>query len=243
MKKTLLAFFFAIAFCGMANAQYYYYRNSAPWDGDKAYSLNIGSNIPINVFDDVAKNATSFKYHLPLAASFRYFGEKSITENLSWGYQYEVSWLKYGAEMAKPSSTAGQSQFSSLDKWDLLLDARLTLGYYFTDNFELVGGVGIGYCLIYGYNTLKYETNDLTGVEVPNSRKTDNGIMYLTFDPNIDAYLAANYYLNDNVFLTLTLRDRISIPLSSVIGSEESGDKPLSQYGIALFGIGYKIIR
>jgi len=242
MKKSIITLILAFAFCGITNAQYYYY-SSRPWDGDKSYSLNIGSVVPINFYGNALETATSYSYHFPMAASFRYFGEKAINERLSWGYQFEVSWLKYGVDFEKPSETAGQTLHGSFDKWDLPIDVRFTLGYYFTDNFELVAGVGFGYCLFNGIKSTSYETNTATGAEIANSQEVNEvPLNYLTFDPNVDAFLAGYYYLNENVFLSLSLRDRIGIPIESFLG-EETSSNGLKQYGIALFGIGYKFIR
>lgn len=235
MKKTLLLLVAALTIATTVSAQYIHYNYYTPWDGNKAYSLNVGTNLDMN--DSTFGFSTK---HIPLAASFRYDGEKDINESLSWGYQAEVSYLRHGSDYSvRYDIDPTQTVIGSKDNWNLQLDLRLTLGYYFTDNFELAAGVGVYYDLIKGANGEKYRTDNLTGLEVPGSREQIKNIDIFSTDMGASFYLGANYFLNEELFLTLSLRDLIGTDFFELVDGTSSFDNRF----IALIGIGYKALR
>ena len=237
MKRTLLLLVAALSLGATASAQYYHY-SYAPWTGNKAYSLNVGTTL------DMKDSTLGFSTkHIPLAASIRFDGEKDVTESFSWGYQAEVSYLRHGYDFTRPYDgygTVNQTLVGSRDDWNLQVDLRLLFAYYFTDNFELSFGAGVYYDLIKGRNVSQYRIDRLTGVEIPDSHENDNGIDLFSSNIGVSLYLGANYYLSEEFFLSLSLRDQIGVDFFKSFDEDSAAPE---NRACVMVGVGYKIIR
>lgn len=231
MKKSLLTLVALLTLGTAVSAQFYHYSYT-PWNGSSAYSLNVGTHLDMN--DSGFGFSTK---HLPLAASLRHDAEKDINENFSWGYQAEVSYFRYGYDYEELYDTySGQTVIGSRDVWDFQLDVRLMLGYYFTDNFELAAGAGLYYDVIRGHIDNSYRIDNVTGAEVPDSRHTGKHMDPFSSNMGFSFFLGANYYLNDDLFLTLSLRDQIGIDFF-----ELDEDVTSKNTAVVLLGIGFKL--
>ena len=231
MKKTLFLLLAALMLGLSASAQYYYYR---PWDGNKAYSLNVGANF------NIPPDSSDASMHMPLAVSIRYDGEKDINEHFAWGFQGEVTYLKSGATAETPLA-GGQTLVAIRDGWSIRFDGRLTLGYYFNENIELVGGLGFFYDILAGNTTKTYKINTSTREVIDGTEETSGNPLDL-FSKNlgVGVYLGCNYFFNENLFATLSVRDQTGFDFFK---SFDDGETKMNNTAFVMLGIGYKFIQ
>ena len=242
MKKS--AFFIlaliAVALPGNAQIYHYYRTGGAPWDGNKSYILNVGTDFSITS-RNFGENTSGITSNPGLALSFRYEGDKNINERFTWGYQTEVSYLAQNFKYNKIDTYSGNTKHSDLRWWDLEVDLRLSLAYWIGDNIELQAAAGIYISPYFGISGESYETTT-AGAEVAGSRKKEEGKSF-NFGTGISTMLQAKYFFNENFFLSLNLHDNIGVSLFGkdfAIGGNSSQG---GQRGVVLFGIGYKFIR
>lgn len=247
MKKTFLLL--AVLFlCGVANAQYYYY-NTAPWDGNKSYSLHVGTD-----FDIVPRNfgeLTSDLVSTPgLAAAFRYEGDKNINEHLSWGYQVELNYLaqNYSYNKAKTefinNIETAVVEHNKFNWWDGEIDLRFSFSYWPTENIEIQAAAGIFLSPVFGIKGETYQTLAGTELEVPDSRKDVKLPAFFNFGTGISTLLQCKYFFSEDFFVSLSARDNIGLNL---FGNGLFGDGDYfaagGQRGIVMLGVGYKILK
>ena len=245
MKKTFILLA-AMLLCGIANAQYYYY-NTAPWDGNKSYSLNAGTDFSI-VPRNFGESSHDITVSPGIAASLRYEGDKNINERLSWGYQVEASYLSLGygyqSDIGATTTEPAMTQISNVNWWDGQLDIRLSFSYWFNDNIELQAAAGVYSGIIYGISGEKYKVLKGTETEVPESRETlKGGMSFFNFDMGISTLLQCKYFFNENFFVSLSLRDNIGVNFfnDEDLTGEYNGNN--GQRGIVMLGVGFKIIK
>ena len=251
MKKAFILLA-AVILCGVANAQYYYYTNAAPWDGNKAYSINVGTDFSITPrnFGELTTDLVSTP---GLAASFRYEGDKNISEKLSWGYQVELSYLSQNFSYNKtqteyPTSSSTQAvdvtEYATLKWWDGQLDLRLSFSYWLNDNIELQAAAGIFYGVVYGVSGETYKEITATHTEIPGTRDTVNvPANIFSFDMGVSTLLQCKYFFNENFFVSLSARDNIGL---NFFGDDFEGTGLSSkggQRGVIMAGVGYKFIK
>lgn len=245
MKKTLLILA-TLFLCGAANAQYYYY-NTAPWDGNKSYSLNVGTDFSITPRD--FGELTSDLVSTPgLAASFRYEGDKNINEHLSWGYQFELNYLaqNFTYDKSTTESIGGATvpviQHNNFNWWDGEVDVRFSFSYWPTESIEIQAAAGIFLSPIFGINGEQYETLPGSTVEVAGSREEVKVPVFFNFGSGVSTMLQCKYFFTENFFASLSLRDNISVSLFGSDFSEEFASNG-GQRGIVMLGVGYKFIK
>ena len=250
MKKAFILLA-AIILCGAVHAQYYYYTNTAPWDGNKAYSLNVGTDfslVPRN-FGELTQDLKSTP---GLAASFRYEGDKNISERLSWGYQIELSYLsqnytynKTENQWVEPLNTSQTvTQYADLDWWDGQVDIRLSFSYWINDNIELQLAAGIFYGVVYGISGETYQAIANTDTEIPGTRETVKiPANIFSFDMGVSTLLQCKYFFNENFFVSLSARDNIGLNFFGDSFSDEAFGSNGGQRGIVMLGVGYKFIK
>lgn len=250
MKKTTIILFALLVMGGVANAQYYYY-NTRPWDGNKSYSLHIGTDFSITP-RNFGETTTDLVAMPGLAASFRYEGDKSINERLSWGYQVEVNYLaenfSYNQATTRTigNATVPVVKHNKFNWWDGEVDFRLSLAYWIGDNIELQAAAGIFVTPIFGLNGETYETLASSDVEVADSRKeTKVPLMFnFNFNTGISTMIQAKYFFNENFYVSLSARDNIGLNLFG--GALSEGNDYANQggqRGIVMLGVGYKFIK
>lgn len=240
MKKSAFLFLALIAVALPGNAQiYHYYRTGgAPWNGNKSYILNVGTDFSITP-RNFGENSNNISSTPGLALSFRYEGDKNINERFTWGHQFEVSYLKQGFKYEETTYN-GTLKHEDLTWWDLQVDLRLSLAYWINDNIELQLAAGVYLGPFFGYSGEHYETN-AAGDEIANSRQS-NKVSSFSFATGVSTMLQAKYFFNENFFLSLNLHDDIALKLFS----EDFSNHIVSeggQRGVILFGIGYKFIH
>ena len=251
MKKSFLFLMAFVAVCTIAPAQYYYYTNAAPWDGDKAYSLNVGGDFSLTP-RNFGDNVTNLRNTPGLAASLRYEGSKNFNESLSWGYQIEGSYLSQGfsfqqnKDIYSSSTPIPTTQFTNINWWDGQIDMRLSLSYWINDQIELQLAAGIYFGLLYGIKGEHYSNYAGTNLEVPNSREEVNvPLSIFSFDMGVSTLFQAKYFFNENFFVSLSVRDNIGLDIfkEASFGSDNSIFGRGGQRGIAMVGVGYKFIK
>lgn len=201
MKKAIIALVAAIALCGAASAQYYSYGfiNS----GEKSYSIGIGTVMPVTPYlmDEEHTVYNSQTPHFPaMAAVLRGAREFHANEVFSWGYQYELNWMKYGADYNK--TVFDENFVGTLERWDLRFEIRLTFGFYLSDNLEILFGIGGGEAFVNGY-TDNYTVTSVSGASTEQS--IDEPIDFGGYTAG-SVLLAVNCRLNDNLFTFINLR-------------------------------------
>lgn len=245
MKKVffLLA---AVILCGVANAQYYYYSYT-PWDGNKAYSLNVGTDFSI-VPRNFGEASHDISVSPGIAASFRYEGDKNISEKLSWGYQVEASYLSLGygyqTDIEATTTEPAMTQIANVNWWDGQLDLRLSFSYWLNDNIELQLAAGVYSGIVYGISGEKYKVLKGTETEVAESRETlKGGVNIFDFDMGVSTLLQCKYFFNENFFVSMSLRDNIGVNFfgDDDLMGEYNGNT--GQRGIVMLGVGYKFIK
>lgn len=247
MKKTALLVVALLALGTSVNAQYYYY-NTTPWDGNKAYSLNVGTNFnitPLNLGD----NIDGLKVLPGLSASFRYEGDKNINERLSWGYQVEFTYLNrlfdYSENKLEEINNVPNvpvTEHSHITWWDGQFDIRFSFSYWFNDYFELQAAAGVYASPIFGIKGERYQTLQGTDTEIPNSRE-DAKAMSINFDMGISTLVQGKYFFNENFFVSLSLRDNIAMNFFGKDSPFEGLARDNGQRGIVMVGAGYKFIK
>lgn len=241
MKKNVIILVALIAaFSGNAQIYHYYPSNTTPWNGNKSYILNVGTDFSLTP-RDFGESTSDITSNPGLALSFRYEGDKNINERFTWGYQTEVSYLAQNFKYNKVDTYSGNTKHSDLRWWDLEVDLRLSLAYWIGDNIELQAAAGIYISPYFGISGESYETTT-AGAEVAGSRKKEEGKSF-NFGTGISTMLQAKYFFNENFFLSLNLHDNIGVSLFGkdfAIGGNSSQG---GQRGVVLFGIGYKFIR
>ncbi len=238
MKKQIL---FALAFAALAvtgNAQRYYYR-SAPWDGNKTYILNVGTDFNITP-RDFGPNSSGLVTTPGLAASFRYEGDKEISKSLSWGYQVELSYLGQGIKYNEKLEN-NNIRYADYNWWELEFDVRLSFSYWPADNIELQAAAGVFVQPFTGFSGKIYET-DAKGVEVPDSRKDNSGGTIFNFGTGISTMVQAKYFFTDEFFASFNIHDDISLSFFSKEFAENTLGKG-GQRGVVMLGVGYKFFR
>lgn len=192
MKKTIIALAAVLVLGGTASAQYFYYN------GERTINLGVGTAIPMSPLmagDEYTTILSETPHPFPLSAMLNSGHEFAIDENFSWGYQYELNWIRYGADYEKTEFS--EYHTGSFDRWDLRLDVRVTFGYYITDNLEVLLGIGGGHTLLSG-----------------KSESIDNGARRNNVDLS-NGYIAAhallgvNYRFNDIILAFCNLRGDI----------------------------------
>ena len=242
MQKKAFYLLALIAVVLPGNAQiYHYYTNSGtPWNGNKSYILNVGTDFSITS-RNFGENTSGITSNPGLALSFRYEGDKNINERFTWGYQTEVIYLAQNFKYNKIDTYSGNTKHSDIRWWDLEIDLRLSLAYWIGDNIELQAAAGIYISPFFGISGESYETT-ATGTEVADSRKKEKGSSF-NLGTGISTMLQAKYFFNENFFLSLNLHDNIGVSLFGkdfAIGGNSSQG---GQRGVVLFGVGYKFIR
>ncbi len=251
MKKAFLLLA-AVVLCGIANAQYYYYTNAAPWDGNKSYILNVGTDFSITP-RNFGELTNDLKSTPGIAASLRYEGDKNISERLSWGYQVELSYLAQGFSYNKtqqeyPTTTSPTATdvttYATIDWWDAQLDMRLSFSYWFNDNIELQLAAGIYYGVANGLKGETYKELTATGTEIPDSRETVNvPFNIFSFDFGISTMLQAKYFFNENFFVSLSAHDNIGLSVFGDDFNDSAFGNNGGQRGVVMVGVGYKFIK
>ncbi len=215
MKKTFIALFAVIVFGGTASAQYLY--------GERSITFGFGTAIPLSpvAVDDEYTTITSQTNHYPmLSAMIRSQNEFSIDETFSWGYQYELNWIKYGADYEGTYLT--QAVVGSFDRWDLRVDVRLTFGIYITDYLELLFAVGGGDSFLYGLK-------DHSNAEDINSPINFGGYV------NVNGLFGVNYRFGDSFFACANLRgDIFSNNYFSILGGGNYYYRLVPMLGVGL---------
>ena len=238
MKKQIL---FALAFAALAvtgNAQRYYYR-SAPWDGNKTYILNVGTDFNITP-RDFGPNSSGLVTTPGLAGSFRYEGDKEISKSLSWGYQVELSYLGQGIKYNELLDN-GHTKHMDYKWWDLSIDMRLSFSYWPVENIELQAAAGIFLMPFSGISGKSYET--IGDVEVPNTRTDGKGGVTFNMGSGVSTMIQAKYFVTDEFFVSLNIHDNISV---DIFGKDFTSGKSISkggQRGVVMLGVGYKFFR
>lgn len=243
MRKNLVIFLAFIAFAASASAQIYHYytTNSTPWDGNKSYLLNVGTNFSL-VARDFGPDASDVSINPGLALSFRYEGDKPINEHLSWGYQGELGYMTQGIKFDEVDSYSGKRYRSDLSWWDLLFTIRFSFSYWFNDNFELQAAAGLFMTPFYGYKGERCQIS-ATGNEVSNTGMEEKG-SHFGMGAGVSTMLQAKYFFNENFFVSLNLHDNIAF--GSAFGKDFHDGEVFSkggQRGIVMVGVGYKFIR
>lgn len=225
MKKTLIALAATMILGGTATAQYY---SNGVTGSDRFFSLGIGTAIPVTPFMVAGDYETivSQTAHIPsLAAVLRIDREFPINEYFSWGYHYGLNWTKYSVDYEK---TVGQyNQVGSLVRWDLRFDIRVTLGYYITDNLELMLGLGAGDIFLNGISN-HYTETDQTG---NNYEFEEDSPFDFAYSTAVSALFGVNYRFGDNIFAYFNLRGDV---VSTNLFNSGSSCRLLP-----LFGIGF----
>lgn len=232
MKKALFALVAAIVLGGAASAQYYSYGfiNS----GEKSYSIGIGSSIPLSpvMQDGEFTTVTSQTAHVPgLSAVLRAQREFAMDETFSWGYQYELNWIRYGADYTQTMGNATMT--GAFDRWDLRFDIRLVLGFYITDELEIQLCIGGGDAFLNGIENRYTLTENGDTREEDDSNPVRFGGYY-----SANALLGVNYSLNDNIFAFVNLRgDVFSNNYFDIFG----GGGNYSYRLVPMVGVGVKL--
>jgi hypothetical protein len=241
MKKVFLLLALA-AFAVSGSAQIYYYHTtpSRPWDGNKSYSLNAGLDFSL-VKADFGSNASDVDVKPGFAASFRYEGDKNINERFSWGYQLELGYLTQGVEYNKTESYSSKTYHSDLSWWDLQVDMRLSLSYWFGDVVELQAAAGIFLSPFYGVKGDRWQTT-AAGGEVSGTREEQKASAF-NFGTGVSTMLQAKYFFNENFFLSLNAHYNIGLSFFDKEFETELARSNGGQNGIVLLGIGYKFIH
>lgn len=261
MKKAILALAAALTLAGMTDAQVYYYRtNSRPWDGNKAYSLNVGTDFSITP-RDFGELTTDLKSQPGLAASFRYEGDKNINERLAWGYHVELGYLAQNFEYTKflpaentsdPTSylNHNRNEYAKMNWYDLQFDMRLSFAYWVNDNIEVQAAAGLYYGLANGYSIDSHQEyaagEPLAGQTIEGTVNSANlPFNIFSFDLGVSTMLQAKYFFNENFFVNIALRDNIGLELLDDFASEFGSIKNSNtgHRGIVMAGVGYKFIK
>lgn len=237
MRKTIFFTLALVAIAVSANAQRMYYT---PWDGNKSYVLNVGTDFSI-VQRNFGTNAFDISSTPGLAASLRYEGDKEITDNLAWGYQAEIGYLMQKIKFDKTLESTN-IQHNDCNWWDLQIDFRFSFAYLPIENLELQVAAGIFVSPLFGLKGTTYETT-AAGVEVPDSRQDTKVPVFFNLGSGVSAMLQAKYFFNDNTFVSLNIHDNIGVDL---FGKDFSDDLTLAkggQRGVVMIGIGYKFLE
>ncbi len=237
MRKITLFALALVAMVASANAQRMYYT---PWDGNYSYALNVGTDFSI-VQRNFGTNSFDIASKPGIAASFRYEGDKDITDNLLWGYQVELEYLMQKIMFNKTLETTN-IQHNDCNWWDLQIDFRFSFAYRPIDNLELQVAAGIFVSPLFGMKGTTYETT-AAGVEVPDSREDTKVPVFFNLGSGVSTMLQAKYFFSDQGFVSLNIHDNIGIDL---FGKDFSDGLTLAkggQRGVVMLGIGYKFER
>ena len=232
MKKTFIALAATLILGGAASAQYY---SNGKFSGTKTYSIGIGSAIPVSPYlaDEEYAVYTSQTAHVPsLSAVLRAEREFTINEDFSWGYQYELNWIKYGADYTSVNYSSLQRE-GTYSRWDLRFDVRLTLGLYITDNLEVYLGIGGGESFLHHIKNHYTETDGSGNV----SESDDGSAINFGGSAVGNAMLGINYHFSDNLLTFFNLRGDM---LSGKYFSTLSGGS-YSYRLVPMVGIGFSL--
>jgi len=243
MRKNVLILVAALLMSGAASAQIVYHygpANTAPWTGDNLFSLHVGT------FYQPATNdpfATEQHPGIPLSLSLRYDGEQAIGTHWVVGFQTELnhsrshsSYTLDGAEYSYYSKNPYASQWLNYDVKNnaTTLEVRIMAGYYLMENLSLHAAAGLYGTFLQSGSTSFTITNKATGTQ--SEPKITETSPTFGINSGFSGTLGADYYFNDNLFVTATAKLHIPIRFFDE-------DKALtSSYGL-MVGIGYKFIR
>lgn len=234
MRKSLLFILVFVAFAASASAQFI--LKPAPWKGNKNYIFNAGMNFTL-VQPTMSSDVHNPSYSPGLALSYRFEGDKNINNKLSWGFQFEFSFMSQGYQFYKKDKSNGNNRYYDVGLWIFDGAFRYGLGYWINDNIELQISAGVFLGFFHGNSGESYGVT-ATGAEIADSRKNEVAISIIS-GLGISTMLQAKYFFNDNLFLSLNVHDNIGLGSMELVGN--SGKN--GQRGIVLLGIGYKVLR
>lgn len=236
MKKHLLFLFAAVALYATADAQIYHYYSYTPWDGDKLYSLNIGTCFHnVKIPDDVI-----FTSGFPIAAGLNFDGEKAVGSRCVFGYQGSLNYMRSSLCYTLDGDKSGYIDYQGktlhydYNYWMFSVEARLLFGIYFTDNIEAIIAAGVNDNLLNGNKGTLTKTVKATNVA---SEEPYGETASFSFTVGISALAGINYYFTDTFFASASLK--ANFPIKSTIKNEVL-DAPMYS---AMVGIGFKVIK
>lgn len=241
MKRKFLLLVALVATAVGARAQYYT-ASSAPWTGDKLFSLTVGSLY--TTLPEASDYGTYVEgsHTLPFAIGLHYDGEKAIGERFVYGFINDVQLRHFGYTLRHDGDNMMGGAYATNQWLDakseynrLAIEARTALGFYITEELEVLLGVGLYTTL---YENMRKEVSLINKESGHLDQKFEQDPVNTLFElsTGVCGLLGMHYYLNDQVFLRADFQYLHPLSLMGVV----QDDTPT--YMLTL-GVGYRFIQ
>lgn len=221
-----------------------------PWRGHSLIAFYAGSGFyPKPVFDDV--DPLDYSARIPFLATLRYAGEKNFAKTFFWGWQSNVSFLRFGYDYTLDGdsanlgtydgvATVGRDIAVSTSYWSLTLEECLVLGYDFSECISLSASAGLFVGLLSSGKNAASILDRPTGTTLGQFDDAIDDRFGSIFDfLSLGFNLAAEvrYFVSSNIYVSLEAKLRLTSGQSNY-----TAPQGFDHYAL-LLGVGYKAFR